>query len=61
MVSKQLMESCITVLEWYENGENEAIKILHDHTCCPHGSRSIVRMLKTEEHLRSAKGATGKP
>ena len=55
-----------TVVKRYLNGaktvtrKTEAVKILRDRTCCPRGSRSIVCTSKTEEHLGSAKGATGK-
>ena len=51
-----------TVVKRYLNGDKktEAVKILRDRTCCPRGSRSIVCTSKTEEHLGSAKGATGK-
>ena len=55
-----------TVVKRYLNGaktvtrKTEAVKILRDCTCCPRGSRSIVCTSKTEEHLGSAKGATGK-
>ena len=54
-----------TVVKRYLNGaktvtrKTEAVKILRDHTCCPRGS-SLVCTSKTEEHLGSAKGATGK-
>ena len=51
---------CKTVLERCENGDKENRSRLRDHTCCPCGYRSIVCTLKTEEHLGSAKGATGK-
>ena len=55
-----------TVVKRYLNGtktvtrKTEAVKILRDRTCCPRGSKSIVCTSKTEEHLGSAKGATGK-